>query len=66
MVRGPGGNEPYLILQGVKNGLSFDESVREVERIGGFTCERWWIDLNRKPITEAALADKAADPKPKK
>lgn len=54
MVRGPGGTEPHMILQRVREGLSFDDAVAEVERICSFKCEKWWIDLNREPITKAA------------
>lgn len=54
MTRGPGGNEPIMILQRVKDGKSFEDAVAEVEAIGGFRCEQWWKDLNKQPILEAA------------
>lgn len=54
IVRGPGGHEPQMIIERVKAGMSFDEAVAEVGAVCGFRCEQWWIDLNRKPITELA------------
>lgn len=54
MVRGPGGTEPFLILQGIKSGKTFEQSLADVEKASGFHCEQWWIDLNRDAMLEAA------------
>ncbi|MBK9446183.1 MAG: hypothetical protein IPO00_08845 [Betaproteobacteria bacterium] len=52
MIRGPGGTEPNMLIELVKSGKTFDEALADVETACGFTCEKWWIDLNRKVITE--------------
>lgn len=54
LIRGPGGTEPHMIIERVKAGMSFDQALAEVEQLGQFRCEQWWIDLNRPLITEAA------------
>lgn len=53
-----------MILQRVKDGMSFDAAVADVEIICGFKCEKWWIDLNRAPITQAAKPETKPDAKP--
>lgn len=52
MKRGPGANEPQMIIERVKAGVPFDEAVAEVAALCNFECEKWWVDLNRKVITE--------------
>jgi hypothetical protein len=54
MLRGPGGTEPTLITQAVREGKTFDEAVALVEQLHDFQCEQWWKDLNRELILEAA------------
>ena len=56
ILRGPGGNEPLLILERMKAGKSFEEALAEVERLDDFKCEKWWIDLNRPLFIEQVKA----------
>lgn len=58
MRRGPGGNEPTIILDKMKAGKSFEEAVRDVEILHGFICEEWWKELN-KPVLEKQVAPPA-------
>ena len=53
VTRGPGAHEPEMIIERVKAGMPFDDAVAEVAKLRNFTCEQWWIDLNRSVITEA-------------
>jgi hypothetical protein len=41
-----------MIIERVKLGMSFDAAVAEVSKLRNFTCDQWWIDLNRSVITE--------------
>jgi hypothetical protein len=54
-----------MIIGRVKAGMSFDQAVAEVEGLCGFKCEQWWLDLNRKVITESARPP-TNQPDPKK
>jgi hypothetical protein len=63
LVRGPGANEPHMISERVKAGMSFDEAIAEVETLCNFRCEQWWIDLNRPLFTNPPPAQKAEPPK---
>lgn len=62
LIRAPGGIEPEMIIERVKAGKTFDQALREVETLGQFRCEQWWVDLNRDLISGAAKP--APVPKP--
>lgn len=62
MRRGPGGNEPTLIADKMKEGKSFEVAVREVEILHGFICEEWWKELNKPVFEKAQVPAKKVDP----